>query len=55
VCGLAHRKGRIAPGFDADVLAVDRDPIADPNALHRIRAVYARGTPVPANQPAARS
>ena len=55
VCGLAHRKGRIAPGFDADVLAVDGDPIADPDALHRIRAVYARGTPVPANRPAARS
>ena len=55
VCGLAHRKGRIAPGFDADILAVDGDPIADPDALHRIRAVYARGTPVPANRPAARS
>ena len=51
VCGLAHRKGRIAPGFDADVLAVDGDPIADPDALHRIRAVDARGTPVPANRP----
>jgi imidazolonepropionase-like amidohydrolase len=49
VCGLAHRKGRIAPGFDADVLAVDGDPIADPDALHRIRAVYARGTPVSAD------
>ena len=47
VIGLGHRKGRIAPGFDADVLAVDGDPIADPEALHRIRAVYARGTVVP--------
>ncbi len=47
VCGLGHRKGRIAPGFDADILAVDGDPIADPDALHRIRAVYARGTAVP--------
>jgi imidazolonepropionase-like amidohydrolase len=47
VCGLGHRKGRIAPGFDADLLAVDGDPIADPEALHRIRAVYARGTAVP--------
>ena len=46
VCGLGHRKGRIAPGFDADILAVDDDPIADPEALHRIRAVYARGTAV---------
>ena len=46
VIGLGHRKGRIAPGFDADILAVDGDPIADPDALHRIRAVYARGTAV---------
>ena len=53
VCGLGHRKGRLAPGFDADVLAVDGDPIADPAALHRIRAVYLRGTPVPVNAPAA--
>jgi imidazolonepropionase-like amidohydrolase len=47
VCGLGHRKGRIAPGFDADILAVDGDPITDLEALHRIRAVYARGTVVP--------
>lgn len=47
VIGLGHRKGRIAPGLDADILAVDGDPIADPDALHRIRAVYARGTAVP--------
>ena len=46
VCGLGHRKGRIAPGFDGDVLAVDGDPVADPEALHRIRAVYARGAAV---------
>jgi imidazolonepropionase-like amidohydrolase len=47
VCGLAHVKGRIAAGFDADILAVDGDPITDPDALHRIRAVYARGAAVP--------
>jgi imidazolonepropionase-like amidohydrolase len=52
VCGLAHRKGRIAPGFDADVLAVDGDLIADPDALHRIQAVYSRGTPVASDVPA---
>jgi imidazolonepropionase-like amidohydrolase len=46
VCGLADRKGRIAPGFDADILAVDGDPLADLDALHRIRAVYARGVEV---------
>ncbi|HVW43472.1 MAG TPA: amidohydrolase family protein [Amycolatopsis sp.] len=44
VCGLGDRKGRLCPGFDADVLAVDGDPLADPGALHRIRAVYARGS-----------
>ena len=47
VCGLGHCKGRIASGFDADILAVDGDPAADPGALHRIRAVYAGGTAVP--------
>jgi imidazolonepropionase-like amidohydrolase len=47
VIGLGHRKGRIAPGFDADILAVDGDPVADPDTLHRIRAVYARGAAVP--------
>ncbi len=52
VIGLGHRKGRIAPGFDADILAVDGDPITDPAALHRIRAVYARGTAVPEAGPA---
>jgi imidazolonepropionase-like amidohydrolase len=47
VIGLGHRKGRIAPGFDADILAVDGDPVAGLAALHRIRAVYAGGTAVP--------
>jgi imidazolonepropionase-like amidohydrolase len=46
VCGLAHRKGRLAAGFDADILAVDGDPLTDPDAIHRIRAVYAAGVPV---------
>ncbi|HEY6499231.1 MAG TPA: amidohydrolase family protein [Streptosporangiaceae bacterium] len=46
-CGLERVKGRIAPGFDADLLAVDGDPLADPDALHRIRAVYANGIAVP--------
>jgi imidazolonepropionase-like amidohydrolase len=43
VCRLAHRKGRLAPGFDADILAIDGNPLTDPAALHRIRAVYLRG------------
>jgi imidazolonepropionase-like amidohydrolase len=43
VCGLGHRKGRLEPGYDADVLAVQGDPLTDPAALHRILAVYLRG------------
>jgi imidazolonepropionase-like amidohydrolase len=42
-CGLGHRKGRIAPGFDADILAVDGNPLDDPAAIRRLRAVYAGG------------
>lgn len=46
VCGLGHRKGRLAPGFDADIVAVDGDPLSDPDAIHRIRAVYLAGNAV---------
>jgi imidazolonepropionase-like amidohydrolase len=52
VIGLGHRKGRIAPGFDAGILAVDGDPTIDPGSLHWIRAVYARGIAVPDAAPA---
>jgi imidazolonepropionase-like amidohydrolase len=45
-CGLGGHKGRLAPGFDADVVAVDGNPLADLAALHRIRAVFARGIQV---------
>jgi imidazolonepropionase-like amidohydrolase len=43
VIGLGDRKGRLAPGYDADILVVDGDPLTDPEAIHRIRAVYVRG------------
>ena len=42
-CGLAGRKGRLAAGFDADILAVDGDPVADINAIHRRVALFHRG------------
>jgi imidazolonepropionase-like amidohydrolase len=45
-CGLGRRKGRLAPGFDADVVAVEGDPLADLAALQRVRAVFARGVRV---------
>lgn len=45
-CGLSNRKGRLADGYDADVLAVAGDPTADPAALLDVRAVYRRGARV---------
>ena len=45
-CGLGHRKGRIALGFDADIIAVDGNPLDDPAAIRKLRAVYAGGRPV---------
>ena len=44
--GLGDRKGHLEPGYDADILAVDGDPLTDPAALHAIRAVFVRGTPI---------
>jgi imidazolonepropionase-like amidohydrolase len=45
-CGLGHRKGRIAPGFDADILVIDGNPLDDLAAIRRLRAVYADGRDV---------
>jgi imidazolonepropionase-like amidohydrolase len=45
-CGLGHRKGRIAPGFDADILAIDGNPLQDVAVIRRLRAVYAGGQAV---------
>ena len=41
--GLGERIGRIAPGYDADLLAVEGDPAEDLDALARVRLVIARG------------
>lgn len=43
VLGLGATKGRLRPGFDADVLAVDGDPLTDPSALLRPVGVWHRG------------
>ncbi|MFS8097847.1 amidohydrolase family protein [Lentzea alba] len=42
-CGLGGRKGRIAPGHDADLLAVAGDPLKDVAALLDVRAVFRAG------------
>ncbi|MEU8421497.1 amidohydrolase family protein [Micromonospora sp. NPDC048835] len=43
VCGLGRRKGRVRPGFDADLLVVDGDPTSDITVLRRPLAVYRAG------------
>jgi imidazolonepropionase-like amidohydrolase len=42
-CGLTGRKGRLLPGHDADVLAVEGDPTVRPSALLDVRAVFRAG------------
>ncbi|WP_448628690.1 amidohydrolase family protein [Geodermatophilus sp. URMC 64] len=46
VCGLARRTGRLAAGLDADLLAVDGDPLAEITALRDVRLVVSRGREV---------
>jgi imidazolonepropionase-like amidohydrolase len=45
-CGLGDRKGRVAAGYDADLLLVDGDVAADPGALHRVHTVVLAGRPL---------
>lgn len=56
-CGLGERKGRLARGYDADILAVAGDPLADITALRRPVAVFHRGARVATgpNQPSTRA
>jgi imidazolonepropionase-like amidohydrolase len=42
-CQVGDRKGRIAPGYDADLLAVAGDPLTDPTALREVAAVFRAG------------
>ncbi len=39
-------KGRLAPGSDADIVAVDGNPLADLGAHRNDRAVFHAGRPV---------
>jgi imidazolonepropionase-like amidohydrolase len=44
--GLGNRIGSIAPGFDADIIAVDGDPLADITATQRVLFVMKGGVVV---------
>ena len=46
-CGLGHRKGRLATGYDADLLVVAGDPLRRLDALFDVRAVFRGGIAVP--------
>lgn len=50
-CGVGDRKGRLAPGFDADILAVDGDLTADIAALRAVAMVIAGGAIALDNRP----
>jgi imidazolonepropionase-like amidohydrolase len=41
--GLDNEVGRIAPGFSADLIAVDGDPLADVHLLQHVGFVMVRG------------
>lgn len=45
-CNVADRKGRLAAGFDADLLAVGGDAVADASALFDVRRVWRAGVTV---------
>jgi imidazolonepropionase-like amidohydrolase len=45
-CGVPERKGRIRAGFDADLLIVEGDPVADITTLRQPMSVYLAGEPV---------
>lgn len=43
LCGYGDRSGTIAAGFEADLLAVEKDPLADTQNLRGVRGVWKSG------------
>jgi imidazolonepropionase-like amidohydrolase len=46
VCRIGESKGRLAPGYDADILAVQGNPLEDITALREVTAVFKGGVRV---------
>ena len=42
--GLQHKIGSIAPGMDADIIAMEGDPLRDVTAVRRVIFVMKSGT-----------
>ena len=42
--GMSDRIGALAPGMEADLIAIDGDPTKDVSALRRVRFVMKGGT-----------
>jgi imidazolonepropionase-like amidohydrolase len=43
IMGWGDRLGRLQPGYDADLIAVDSDPLADISALEHVAFVMKDG------------
>ncbi len=45
--GLSAETGTLAPGKSADLIAIDGDPLSDPNAVSHVTYVMVMGKPIP--------
>ena len=45
-CGLGHRTGQVAAGYDADLLAIAGNPLHNLDALQQVVAVFRGGVRV---------
>jgi imidazolonepropionase-like amidohydrolase len=46
LCGLGDQVGALRPGYDADLVVLDGDPLEDLDSLTRVHAVIQAGVAV---------